>query len=83
MIRQPAGRFKSIVFNCVENAPIGKGDKEVLVLSRKNGESIEIGDGITITVVRIGPNAVRLGVIAPKDVRVLREELAEEDHHEC
>ena len=44
----------------------------MLVLSRKNGESIEIGDGITITVVRIGPNAVRL-------VRVLREELAEEE----
>lgn len=51
----------------------------MLVLSRKNGESIEIGDGITITVVRIGPNAVWLGVTAPRDVLVLREEL--EDKH--
>lgn len=51
----------------------------MLVLTRRNGEEIKIGEHITITVVRIGPNAVRLGVTAPKDVRVLREELAEED----
>lgn len=50
----------------------------MLVLSRKTNEEIKIGEHITITVVRIGPNAVRLGVTAPRDVRVLREELVED-----
>lgn len=52
----------------------------MLVLSRKTKEEIKIGEHITITVVRIGPNAVRLGVTAPKDVRVLREELVEDSN---
>lgn len=50
----------------------------MLVLSRKTRERIIIGDGpdaITITVVRIGPNAVRLGIDAPRDVKIAREEL--------
>lgn len=48
----------------------------MLVLSRKPGESIQIGDNITITVVKTGPN-VRIGIDAPKDVIVLRKELAD------
>jgi len=47
----------------------------MLVLSRKPGEKIIIGD-VVITIVRIGPNIVRVGVEAPKDVVVLRAELA-------
>lgn len=47
----------------------------MLVLSRKPGERIIIGDEVAITVVRIGPNAVRLGIDAPRDMNVVREEL--------
>lgn len=49
----------------------------MLVLSRKSGQRIMIGDNIVITVVRTGRDAVRIGVEAPKDVKVIREELQE------
>jgi carbon storage regulator len=48
----------------------------MLVLSRKIGERIEIGGGITLTVLRIHGQTVRLGIDAPSDVTVLRQELA-------
>ena len=48
----------------------------MLVLSRKQGEKIILGNGVTITMVSIKGNAVRLGIEAPEDVRILREELA-------
>ena len=47
----------------------------MLVLSRKIGESVVIGEGITVTVTRINGNRVTLGITAPDDVRVLRSEL--------
>ena len=48
----------------------------MLVLSRKPGEKVVIGNGITITVVEVAGNRVRLGIDAPEDVRILRAELA-------
>lgn len=48
----------------------------MLVLSRKVDEQILIGDDIKITVVKIRNNQIRLGISAPRDVRVLRGELA-------
>jgi carbon storage regulator len=50
----------------------------MLVLSRKPGERILIGDNITVTVVRIGPNNVRLGIDAPRHLNIVREELCVE-----
>jgi carbon storage regulator len=47
----------------------------MLVLSRKEAERIRLGDSIVITVVRIGGDKVRLGIEAPKDMLVLRDEL--------
>lgn len=47
----------------------------MLVLSRKPGERILIGDKVAITIVRIGPNTVRLGIDAPRDMNIVREEL--------
>lgn len=47
----------------------------MLVLSRKEAERIRLGDSIVITVVRIGGDKVRLGIQAPKDMLVLRDEL--------
>lgn len=49
----------------------------MLVLSRKLQESIVIADNIVLTVVGIQGNKVRLGIEAPKDVPVHRQEVAE------
>jgi carbon storage regulator len=46
----------------------------MLVLSRKRDESIKIGDDVTITVVEVRGDKVRLGIEAPKDVPVHRSE---------
>jgi carbon storage regulator len=54
------------------------GDPHVLVVSRKPGERILIGDKIAITVVKVAGGAVRLGVEAPAELAVMREELAAE-----
>ncbi len=51
---------------------------DVLVLSRKVGERILIGDKIAITVVKIGHGGVRIGVEAPTELAIVREELANE-----
>jgi len=47
----------------------------MLVLSRRLGETLIIGDEIKITVLGISGNQVRLGIAAPKDVSVHREEV--------
>lgn len=47
----------------------------MLVLSRKQGEKLLIGDGITMVVSTIGRNRVVVGIEAPADVRVIRGEL--------
>jgi len=47
----------------------------MLVLSRRAGERIQIGDQVEVTVVRIGPGVVRIGVEAPQQMQVLREEV--------
>ena len=47
----------------------------MLVLSRKVGERILIGDHVTVTVVRIAGGGVRLGIEAPAEMAVIREEL--------
>jgi carbon storage regulator len=49
----------------------------MLVLSRKKNESIIINDDITVTVVEIRGDKVRLGIDAPKDVSVHRREVYE------
>jgi len=53
----------------------------MLVLSRKVGESIVIGDNIKITVVKINGNNVRLGIEAPKEIPVVREELSKKQQN--
>jgi carbon storage regulator CsrA len=49
----------------------------MLVLSRKNGQRVLIGDQITITVVKIGNGGVRIGIEAPAELPIIREELLE------
>lgn len=47
----------------------------MLVLSRRESERIRVGESIVVTVVRLGRDKVRLGIEAPSDVLVLRDEL--------
>jgi len=55
----------------------------MLVLSRKAGERILIGDDIAVTVVRVAQGIVRIGVEAPQDLPIVREEIKDqvETHH--
>jgi len=50
-------------------------EKSMLILTRKVGESINIGDDITITILGVSGQQVRIGINAPKDVAVHREEI--------
>jgi len=52
----------------------------MLVLSRKKNESIVIDNNITVTVVEIRGDKVRLGIVAPKEVPVHRQEVYEAIH---
>ncbi|QDU20402.1 carbon storage regulator CsrA [Urbifossiella limnaea] len=52
----------------------------MLVLSRKKNESIVIAGDIVITVIEVRGDKVRLGIVAPKDVPVHREEVYEAIH---
>jgi len=47
----------------------------MLILSRRAGESLTIGDDIVVTVIAINGNQIKLGITAPREVRVLREEI--------
>ena len=47
----------------------------MLILTRRVGETLVIGDDVTVTVLGVRGNQVRLGVNAPKDVAVHREEI--------
>jgi carbon storage regulator len=49
----------------------------MLILSRRCGESIVIGQGITVTVMQVRGKAVSLGIDAPKEIGVRRSELCE------
>lgn len=47
----------------------------MLILSRKAGETLMIGDEVTVTVLGVKGNQVRIGINAPKEVSVHREEI--------
>ena len=78
MLTEPAGRY---------SAPVGAGGNEfssdtimdeelkMLVLSRKTGQELVIGDNIRITVNRVSGNRGTLGITAPDEVRIMRGEL--------
>lgn len=49
----------------------------MLVLTRRAGESIQIGDNVTVTVIAVNGDQIRLGIDAPRSLRVLRREVLE------
>ena len=55
----------------------------MLVLSRKLGEKIHIGDNITVTIVDIDRGKVRIGIEAPREVPVFRHELVADRQSEA
>lgn len=52
-----------------------KGEITMLILTRHVGETLIIGDDVTVTVLSVNGNQVRIGVNAPKEVSVHREEI--------
>lgn len=54
----------------------------MLVLTRKEGETIAIGDEIEVRVLRIDGDQIRLGIVAPRQLTVLRGELLKEINQE-
>ncbi|WP_097025898.1 carbon storage regulator CsrA [Clostridium peptidivorans] len=54
----------------------------MLVVSRKKGESILIGDNIEITIAKIDDGSVKIAISAPKEVTILRKELYNEVQNE-
>ncbi|WP_026888248.1 carbon storage regulator CsrA [Clostridium beijerinckii] len=50
----------------------------MLIITRKKGESLMIGDDIEIVISKIDDGSVKIGIKAPKDVTILRKELYEE-----
>jgi carbon storage regulator len=52
-------------------------EHDMLILSRRAGEAINIGDDIKVIVLEIGRGQVRIGITAPKSVPVFREEIYE------
>lgn len=49
----------------------------MLILARREGETLLIGDNIEVTVLAVNGSQVRLGIEAPREIQVLREELVQ------
>lgn len=54
----------------------------MLIITRKKGESLMIGDDIEIVISKIDDGSVKLGIKAPRDIEILRKELYEEVEQE-
>lgn len=54
----------------------------MLILSRRTGETVMIGEDVTVTILGVKGNQVRIGVKAPKNMRVDREEIRERKDRE-
>lgn len=74
----PGLTSKSATYNSKNTLQTRKEKRDgllMLILTRRVGETIKIGDDITVTVLGVKGNQVRVGVGAPRDVAVHREEI--------
>jgi carbon storage regulator len=76
--------FITIIFSDLFKQPLNGHGGEMLILTRKPEETIIIGDDIKVTILGVSHNQIRIGIQAPKDIPVHREEIyrmikAEED----
>jgi|TARA_B100000929_G_scaffold216484_1_gene173197 carbon storage regulator len=63
------------MFDCCGNIGTVLKEQFMLILTRRVGETLMIGDDVSVTVLGVKGNQVRIGVNAPKDVSVHREEI--------
>jgi carbon storage regulator len=61
----------------LQSADIHSEAKPMLILTRRAGEALRIGDDIEVTIMAVNGTQVRIGIKAPRDVAVDREEIAE------
>ena len=73
-VRRPVP-FDDVANQTVPAAAIQSKKNHMLILSRKAGEKLVIGDNIVVEVVRIQGNRITLGIAAPSNVKILRSEL--------
>ena len=73
MNNQEAGTIFFFADCCPEN--VIREEKGILILTRRVGETLMVGDDVTVTVLGVKGNQVRIGVNAPKEVAVHREEI--------
>jgi carbon storage regulator len=87
-----AGPFSHALPAVVDQVPVEAGSQDtnasngvctMLVLSRKESETLLIGDDVVITIVRIDRDNVRIGIEAPPTVKVWRSEIAPKDKKEA
>ena len=55
----------------------------MLVLTRKSKESIEIGENVTVTILAVEGNKVRVGITAPRSVNIVRTEISNTTGRQC
>ena len=55
----------------------------MLILTRNINKSIQIGDDVTVTILSVNGNQIKIGIDAPKDVGVHREEIYSADAYNC